>query len=337
MSEAKVLSIRDFISESEAFPFSKEYFDLLKMESEVTIMGQYIQAQHYLKEHGAALVESVGAEFLMESAAADTLKGVQQQFAEKYELFVESAAKRFDKIIAGIKAFFRSIMAKVSATQKKCEEALTRLNSKELTDGDKETLKGIVMSAEKASGLNISSTKNPGGGLGKMMPTGHGSVGDALAAAIKNDTITVDLGDSTANALNESDLTSIVDDIANNNFDAALKRFPENRKAVTIPSNSQKIMDLANKLDQIKLDAKDDLKAKKKTDAEVGSDLLKLRAELATKFQQSIAHTMKLYVSVEKFRHTVASGILKSIKVTATSKEGSKADEKAGTPAPAPA
>lgn len=327
----KVLSIREFITESETYPYSKSFFDLLKLESEVTLMERFLGIHDYVKEAGEGLSKIVETGYLMESVTDDTLAGMEKTYQEKATLLYESVGKRFDQIIAAIKAFFRSLMAKFRSTQKKCEEALTLLKGKTLTDDDRSAIKSIVDDALKSSGLTIQTTGNSSAGIpNNALPSGAGYLGNALAAAIANNTVTITLSsEDQKKALSEADLKSVVDNIAAGNLKAARTTVNKDSRSIVIPSNSEEILKLANHLDQVKIDVKHGEGLKRNKDhLTTDPD----RAPLTSEFQQAIAHTMKVYVSVEKFRLGVATGILKRIKPDKANKEDAagsgKAEEK---------
>lgn len=117
-----VCTLQDFITECNTFKYSKEYFEMVKLSSEISLAEQYIESCSYINEH------------------ADLLKTYDEYFCEK-------DPSKFTKVAASIKSsketLFQRIVSFLKRLLTKFKNAVVGLWKKVFSKKNKDLEKSI--------------------------------------------------------------------------------------------------------------------------------------------------------------------------------------------------
>lgn len=119
----------DYITECESYGYSQAHYDLMKETSELELMCQYIENQHYMADHPSLFSESVNLSdgFLMESADETTLGAIYERAEVKAQSIKVRILQALAKLWQVFKNLLNKLLNKFDATCRKGQELRAEL------------------------------------------------------------------------------------------------------------------------------------------------------------------------------------------------------------------
>lgn len=180
------MTFKDFITECENYPHSKEHFDLMKESSELCLTEQFLMDQEFMVTN-SAIFEGVELPegYLHESVDESTIDVMMEKFDVKKAVFNSKIYQGLVRILKALKNFFMKIGNKFDDTTSKGQAIKKRLANAKLEDVDVEAIKKIVEGVKSAETSNFPVKVNQP--YLKEIKLGTYTSSDPSVSSLKND------------------------------------------------------------------------------------------------------------------------------------------------------
>jgi len=316
MSDAAVMTIKDFILESEAFPYSKENYDLVKECSEIDLMYQYIESQKFYQENSVLVNDITFTEgFFMESVDEDKLQLLEEKAGEKLDNLLERAKKFLDDLIEKFINFLYKILQSSSKLDEKCKKISEVASTTTFSPEMEKDLIGAVEAAASKCGFQFPSHYSKGDySTQPWLKKVHDAKTKNIIAGLAKGTVTVLPGDKWDKAVLANNLKNLFDKndiqkgILSPSVESGLKAQAQlNAKGIAIDFYNDGINKAISELKDIQSALKKDKKEQSKG---IDSSLPK---ENFAAVRVAIGQTMNLYSTAHRFRSIVLDSVLKIV------------------------
>lgn len=139
------MTFKDFITECENYPHSKEHFDLMKESSELCLTEQFLMDQEFMVTN-SAIFEGVELPegYLHESVDESTIDVMMEKFETKKAIYNSKIFQGLQRILEVFKKFFIKIGNKFDSITSKGQEVRKKLADAKLEASDIASIKSIV-------------------------------------------------------------------------------------------------------------------------------------------------------------------------------------------------
>lgn len=168
---ATVMSVGDFIRESELFPYSKENYELVKEASELNLMTQYIESQRFYLENVdlAGIDKNLTEGFLLESAGEDQLQLLEETAGAKMDSFLTKAHTFFTGLIDKFINFLSRMLESSKKLDEKSDQIVKLVGSVSEEEFGAEKVASLLSACEAAAKSCDISFAEKGGSTGKRL------------------------------------------------------------------------------------------------------------------------------------------------------------------------
>lgn len=141
------MTFSDMICECEMYPYSKEYFEIMKECFELKLTAKAINNQLFLRENVNNLRsrEVVFTEgYFMESSSDETLEIIMEDFNSKVEKLESFFKKKFEKICSGFIALLKKLGIKFDNLRPQAKMVYKKLSQHKFSISDIQQLETII-------------------------------------------------------------------------------------------------------------------------------------------------------------------------------------------------
>lgn len=156
-------TIRDALMECELYPYSAEYFDILKEGYELDLMNQYIEDVQFIREYKDEF-DAKGYQFnesyFQESLSDEDFDKFLEEAEQKKEGFIQKIKNGAKALVAKLKKIWNAIFKKTAATNQEAEKLIDRLAAIELNADDVDKIMSIVKENNQTGNV-VKSSRQP--------------------------------------------------------------------------------------------------------------------------------------------------------------------------------
>lgn len=333
-------TFNELFTEMNAFPYSKECYDLMVESAELSLFAQYLENQYYMANNAEFIKENTsvfGEGYFKESVANEQLELLEKEFTEKAGNFADKIKNGAEKVWNILKDFVARIINTWDEDIKLINDVRKKLAS---ADIETETLNKILETG--AAKYKISVAKGQRAAKGIKLKNSSGVKTDLLAVALSTDYVKIystssyqagsDHRNNSGNAINLEDLKKIKacanPKVGLAMLDEAIERTHD--KGVEINVNSAKLKQIQSAFETEGKSIRND--ALINADIDASNEDLKAVTDFIKKLNTSVSHSCNLYGNLTNFRHYVAGEITKLVgESTKSSSSASSSDSAAAT------
>lgn len=328
--------LQDICNEASAYQYSKEFFNLYKECSELDVIQQYVDSQHFIQEN-AEYVESMNqssAGYMMESAATDEISVLEESIKERAQKIWSTIVERGKALLKGM----MSVINKLIDCAKKALSERTRVRNhlqkhlelvpKAAEVADKARLNNSLVFNTDKSRVSMSK-KDPVMKADKLFNNvnNRATLMLSLSAAVNDDDIYVDRD----GCVNSADIEEVFERYfrpnrnSKNPNDRSNSSFLNTMHETNTPAvyvDEHKLTRLNQNLSKLSEQLMKDTVDADKLDFDGYSSAAEYSKAVAI-MNKWISNDIRLFADIIKFRNDSLKGIAELIKNTKKDKNGS--------------
>lgn len=117
------MTFNDFMLECELYPYSNEYFELMKESSELELMEKYLENQKFVRNNSKIINSGNFMEgYFSESIDTGNITALTEAAAEKAKGLLSKIGNMIKKLLGPIINFFKKIWAKIRGTDQRTKK-----------------------------------------------------------------------------------------------------------------------------------------------------------------------------------------------------------------------
>lgn len=144
----------DVIAECEAWPHSRESYEMMKECAELELAEKFLGDQEFMQEHGMNFGENVTLEstYFNESVDEGTMQAMYEKTEEKAKSLKTKIWNGIQRIVRAFKNLIAKIANKVDDVTRTGQKVRAKLEKAKLEDAEIKKIESIVASAKKKAG-----------------------------------------------------------------------------------------------------------------------------------------------------------------------------------------